>query len=70
MALIWKKVIYRDKSDNNKRKCEWFEIKGSRNKSGLTIDKRSEYDSINFMRQDHVDYLGSFYHDERKENDE
>ena len=48
-----------------KKKVEWFKVKGSRNKSGLTIDKKSEIDSINFMRQDHVDYLGSFYHTDK-----
>ena len=62
---MWLKVIYRDKSDNNERKVEWFKIKGSKNKSGLTIDKKSEIDSINFTRQDHVDYLGSFYHTDK-----
>ena len=58
---MWKKVIYRDKNDNNKRKVEWFKIQGSKNKQGMTIDRKSEFDSIVFTRQEHVEYLGSFY---------
>ena len=61
---MYKKVIYRDKRDGEK-KWEWFEVKGSRNKSGMTIDRQSEIDSIKFMNQDHVDYLGSFYHTDK-----
>jgi hypothetical protein len=57
---MYKKVIYRDRRDGG-RKIEWFEVKGSINKKGITVDKHSEIDSIKFMSQDHVEYLGSYY---------
>ena len=63
---MYKKVIYRDKRDGE-TKWEWFKVKGSRNKSGMTIDRQSEIDSIKFMNQDYVEYLGSFYHTDKQQ---
>jgi hypothetical protein len=57
---MYKKVIYRDKRDGEVKE-EYFDVKGSRNKSGLTLDKRSENASIEFIKNEFVDYLGSFY---------
>lgn len=62
---MWKKVVYRDKRDGIIKE-EWFKIKGSRSKSRLTLDKTSETDSINFIKQKHIDYLGSFYKDNQQ----
>ena len=62
---MYKKVSYRDRNDGV-IKSEWFKIKGSRNKSGILIDRSSETDSIHFMKQDHVEYLGSWYYDNKQ----
>ena len=64
---MYKKIIYRDRRDGQ-RKVEWFLVKGKRNKSRLTVDKHSEVDSIKFMSQGYVEYLGSFYHETKKED--
>jgi len=64
--MLWKKVTYRDRNDGE-IKSEWFQVEGSRNKNKLTVDKRSEIDTITFMKQDHVEYLGSHYYDERNQ---
>lgn len=57
---MYKKVVYRDKRDGEVKE-EYFDVQGSRNKGGLTIDKRSEIASIEFIKNEFVDYLGSFY---------
>jgi hypothetical protein len=59
---MYKKVTYRDRRDG-KIKDEWFDVKGSRKKTSFTIDKRSEKITLEFMKQDHVEYLGSWYYE-------
>ena len=61
---MYKKVIYVDRRDG-KTKHEWFDVNGKRTGTGIRVDKRSETASIQFMNQDHVKYLGSFYHDNK-----
>ncbi len=61
---MYKKVVYRNKN-NGEREYKWFKIKGHRNGSGLHIDKSTEKEAIEFMRESHVDYLGSFYYDKK-----
>lgn len=55
-----KKVVYRDKRDNLLKEEE-FIIKGHKAASGLVIDRDSEAESINFIKEEHVEYVGSYY---------
>ena len=55
-----KKVVYKIKGENKIRE-KIFEIKGSRRSNGLLIDKDSEAESLKFIKQADIDYLGSHY---------
>ncbi len=55
-----KTVIYYEDGERKERE---FVVKGSRNSSGLHIDKATEIESIMFTKR--VEYLGSFYSEER-----
>ena len=55
-----KKVVYRIKGEDEVKE-ELFKIKGTRKSNGLLIDRESETESLKFIKQPHIDYLGSYY---------